>query len=91
MDKTKANLPHKKQSRIQIRNRKRIMDAALIVFSENGYRGATLDQIARESGLSKPNILYCFEILMYYQDILSNLFHDGYHFGIHLFQVYPLY
>ena len=61
MDKTKANLPHKKQSRIQIRNRKRIMDAALIVFSENGYRGATLDQIARESGLSKPNILYYFE------------------------------
>ena len=37
------------------------MDAALIVFSENGYRGATLDQIAAESGLSKPNILYYFE------------------------------
>jgi TetR/AcrR family transcriptional regulator len=37
------------------------MNAALIVFSENGYRGATLDQIARESGLSKPNILYYFE------------------------------
>jgi len=61
MDEKVAGLPHKKQSRIQIRNRKRIMDAALIVFSENGYRGATLDQIAIESGLSKPNILYYFE------------------------------
>ena len=61
MDEKLAGLPHKKQSRIQIRNRKRIMDAALIVFSENGYRGATLDQIAIESGLSKPNILYYFE------------------------------
>jgi TetR/AcrR family transcriptional regulator len=61
MDDEDAKLPIKRQSRIQIRNRKIIMDAALIVFSENGYRGATLDQIAIESGLSKPNILYYFE------------------------------
>ena len=61
MSDTDGSVPIKKQSRIQVRNRKRIMDAALIVFSENGYRGATLDQIAAESGLSKPNILYYFE------------------------------
>ena len=61
MSDTDVSVPIKKQSRIQVRNRKRIMDAALIVFSENGYRGATLDQIAVESGLSKPNILYYFE------------------------------
>ena len=61
MSDTDVSLPIKKQSRIQVRNRKLIMDAALIVFSENGYRGATLDQIAAESGLSKPNILYYFE------------------------------
>ena len=61
MSDTNISVPIKKQSRIQVRNRKRIMDAALIVFSENGYRGATLDQIAAESGLSKPNILYYFE------------------------------
>ncbi|MDG2405848.1 MAG: TetR family transcriptional regulator C-terminal domain-containing protein [Paracoccaceae bacterium] len=61
MDEEDAKLPIKRQSRIQIRNRKIIMDAALIVFSENGYRGATLDQIAIKSGLSKPNILYYFE------------------------------
>ncbi|WP_296765148.1 TetR family transcriptional regulator C-terminal domain-containing protein [Sediminimonas sp.] len=50
----------KKRSRIQIRNRRLILDAALEVFSHQGYRGATLDQIADEAGLSKPNILYYF-------------------------------
>ncbi|WP_372887060.1 TetR family transcriptional regulator C-terminal domain-containing protein [Shimia sp.] len=50
----------KKPSRIQLRNRKRILEAALDVFSRHGYRGATLDQIAKEAGLSKPNILYYF-------------------------------
>ncbi|MEL7080263.1 MAG: TetR family transcriptional regulator C-terminal domain-containing protein [Pseudomonadota bacterium] len=50
----------KKHSRIQQRNRSRILDAALDVFSAHGYRGATLDQIAMAAGLSKPNILYYF-------------------------------
>lgn len=52
--------PAKKPTRIQIRNRKRILEAALEVFAQHGYRGATLDQIAEASGLSKPNILYYF-------------------------------
>lgn len=47
-------------SRIQQRNRKLILDAALEVFASEGYRGATLDQIAAQAGLSKPNILYYF-------------------------------
>ncbi|MEX3314224.1 TetR family transcriptional regulator C-terminal domain-containing protein, partial [Sulfitobacter sp. PS-8MA] len=51
----------KKPSRIQLRNRRVILDAALEVFSKHGYRGATLDQIAAEAGLSKPNILYYFD------------------------------
>lgn len=53
--------PVKKISRIQLRNRKLILEAALEVFSQHGYRGATLDQIAMQAGLSKPNILYYFE------------------------------
>lgn len=53
--------PAKKLSRIQQRNRGKILDAALEVFSQYGYRGSTLDQIAQEAGLSKPNILYYFE------------------------------
>jgi len=51
----------KKTSRIQLRNRRVILNAALEVFSRHGYRGATLDQIATEAGLSKPNILYYFD------------------------------
>lgn len=48
-------------TRIQLRNRARILDAALEVFSQQGFRGATLDQIAAVAGLSKPNILYYFD------------------------------
>lgn len=48
-------------TRIQRRNKGRILDAALDVFSQQGFRGATLDQIAGVAGLSKPNILYYFD------------------------------
>lgn len=48
------------RTRIQKRNTQTILDAALDVFSEHGYRGATLDEIARHAGLSKPNLLYYF-------------------------------
>jgi len=48
------------QTRIQRKNRMAILDAALAVFSQAGFRGATLDQIARTAGLSKPNLLYYF-------------------------------
>ncbi|MCC5962939.1 MAG: TetR family transcriptional regulator C-terminal domain-containing protein [Rhodobacteraceae bacterium] len=48
-------------TRIQRTNRKRILDAALEVFSAHGFRGATLDQIAEAAGLSKPNLLYYFD------------------------------
>ncbi len=56
-----ASQPGKTPSRIQQRNRSLILDAALEVFSRHGYRGATLDQIAKQAGLSKPNILYYFD------------------------------
>ncbi|MEK9757618.1 MAG: TetR family transcriptional regulator C-terminal domain-containing protein [Paracoccaceae bacterium] len=48
-------------SRIQKQNRATILEAALNVFSTHGFRGATLDQIAQDAGLSKPNILYYFD------------------------------
>jgi len=48
------------RTRIQQKNTAAILDAALDVFSQFGYRGSTLDQIARASGLSKPNLLYYF-------------------------------
>jgi TetR/AcrR family transcriptional regulator len=48
------------RTRIQKKNHETILEAALDVFSRHGFRGATLDQIALESGLSKPNLLYYF-------------------------------
>ena len=47
-------------SRIQRRNRETILSAGLAMFSQYGFRGTTLDQIAAEAGLSKPNLLYYF-------------------------------
>lgn len=43
-----------------MQNEERIVAAALDVFSSNGYRGSTVDQIARNAGMSKANVLYYF-------------------------------
>lgn len=48
------------RTRIQRKNTTAILDAALVVFSQHGFRGSTLDQIAKAAGLSKPNLLYYF-------------------------------
>lgn len=50
----------KPRTRIQQKNSSVILEAALEVFSQHGFRGATLDQIADMAGLSKPNLLYYF-------------------------------
>ncbi|MCA0399841.1 MAG: HTH-type transcriptional regulator RutR [Proteobacteria bacterium] len=41
-------------------NVERILDAALAHFARLGFQGARIDAIARDSGLSKPNLLYYF-------------------------------
>ncbi|MDH5411241.1 MAG: TetR family transcriptional regulator C-terminal domain-containing protein [Alphaproteobacteria bacterium] len=50
----------RKRTRIQVENEEKILDGALEIFSRFGYRGATVDQIAAASGMSKPNLLYYF-------------------------------
>jgi TetR/AcrR family transcriptional regulator len=59
-----ANAPAKKrpraQTRIQREKQEVILEAALDVFSREGFRGATIDQIAEAAGMSKPNLLYYF-------------------------------
>jgi TetR/AcrR family transcriptional regulator len=50
----------KARTRIQIKNRQAILDAALEVFARHGFRGATVDMIAEAARLSKPNLLYYF-------------------------------
>lgn len=48
------------RTRIQKEKAEAILEAALEVFSAQGFRGATLDEIAARAGLSKPNLLYYF-------------------------------
>lgn len=50
----------RKRTRIQKENEKKILDSALEIFSKHGFRGATVDQIAELSNMSKPNLLYYF-------------------------------
>ena len=54
--------PTKDRPRTRIQREKQdvILNAALDVFSLNGFRGATIDQIAEAAGMSKPNLLYYF-------------------------------
>ena len=51
----------KKTTRIQRQKTDIILEAALDVFSDFGFRGSTIDMIANRANLSKPNILYYFD------------------------------
>ncbi len=56
-----ARMPRPRaQTRIQREKQDVILEAALDVFSREGFRGATIDQIAEAAGMSKPNLLYYF-------------------------------
>lgn len=48
------------RTRIQRKNHNAILEAALDVFSQQGFNAATIDRIAAEAGMSKPNLLYYF-------------------------------
>jgi len=50
----------KRRSRIQTEKRELILEAALDLFSQHGFRGTTIDRIAEAAGMSKPNLLYYF-------------------------------
>ncbi|MHB2264253.1 TetR family transcriptional regulator C-terminal domain-containing protein [Aliihoeflea sp. PC F10.4] len=55
-----AEAAPRRRTRIQTEKRQIILNAALDVFSQHGFRGATIDQIADSAGMSKPNLLYYF-------------------------------
>ena len=50
----------RRRTRIQEANEEKILAAALDVFSEAGFRGASLDAVAERAGMSQPNLLYYF-------------------------------
>lgn len=54
------NIAVRPRTRIQNEKREAILEAALDVFSAEGFRGATIDRIADAAGMSKPNLLYYF-------------------------------
>lgn len=69
-----AEMTDQPKTRIQKKNRETILNAALDAFSSEGFRGATLDQIAANAGLSKPNLLYYFPSKeAMYTELLSTL------------------
>jgi len=51
----------REKTRIQERNEKKILDAAEKVFAVYGYHGATIDRIAENADMSKPNLHYYFK------------------------------
>jgi TetR/AcrR family transcriptional regulator len=70
-------LDNKPRTRIQQEKTAAILEAALGVFSDYGFRGATVDRIAGAAGLSKPNLLYYFSSKeAIYRAVLGRLLHN---------------
>ena len=70
-------MTEKHRSRIQTENRKIIRKAALEIFARDGFRGATVDAIAKAAGMSKPNLLYYFSTKdEIYRDLLRGMLQD---------------
>lgn len=54
-----------------------ILEAAERVFAIHGYKGATVEQIARQAGLPKPNVYYYFESKEnLYRQVLARILDD---------------
>ncbi len=54
-----TQMPRRQLNRLM--NEKRILSAALKVFSEGGYSGASMDNVAQAAGLSKPTLYQYFD------------------------------
>ncbi|MEM7742275.1 MAG: TetR family transcriptional regulator C-terminal domain-containing protein [Pseudomonadota bacterium] len=67
-------MSERKITRIQLENKAKILSAATKVFAHDGFRGATVDAIAKVAGMSKPNLLYYFPSKeAIYRDLLEDL------------------
>lgn len=70
----------KKRSRIQIINQQKVIDAGTNAFAKHGFRGTTIDQIAKQAGMSKPNLLYYFKTKQnIYQAVLEQTLNKWLH------------
>ena len=55
-----ANRGVSADTRIAARNKQAILEAAIGVFTEKGYDGASIAEIAKRSSLPKANVYYYF-------------------------------
>lgn len=70
-------MPNTRLTRIQAENRDKISAAAIEIFAQEGFRGATVDAIAERAGMSKPNLLYYFPSKeAIYREVLERLLDD---------------
>ena len=68
-------MPHSKRQLEERQMRKeRILSGALQVFKKNGIDGATMDEIANESGFGKATLYYYFKSK---EDVLTAILLDG--------------
>lgn len=54
-----TQMPRRQQNRIM--RERRILEAAITVFSRSGYTGTTMDAVAAAAGLSKPTLYQYFD------------------------------
>lgn len=67
---------NRSRTRIQEKNEARIIAAALDVFAARGFKGATVDSIAANAGMSKANVLYYFKRKQdIYEAVLARTLH----------------
>jgi len=64
----------RRRSRIRVAHEEKILASAEFVFASYGYTGATIEKIAKDSGISKQNLLYYFSSKQeLYQAVLKNI------------------
>tara|TARA_Y100000816_G_scaffold230107_1_gene175258 strand:+ start:384 stop:983 length:600 start_codon:yes stop_codon:yes gene_type:complete len=66
--------PSKRQIEEREARKQRILRGALEVFKSNGLEGATMDQIAQQSGFGKATLYYYFKSK---EDVFSAILEDG--------------
>ena len=66
--------PANAEGRIRARNHARILDAAITIFTQKGYDGTTIAEIAAAAGLPKANVYYYFKTKKaIYTTLVANL------------------
>jgi len=64
----------RRRSKIRIAHEEKILNSAEFIFASYGYTGATVEKIAKHTGISKQNLLYYFSSKdKLYRAVLENI------------------